>query len=79
MNEEERALQSFLDDLVAVCQKHGMAVFNQDEYGIALIRWGGWVDDRKVNPIVLSGPLLQLHHITPDGGEEATFEVKGYL
>jgi len=79
MSEEEQALRSFLDDLVAVCQKHGMAVFNEDEYGIALIRWGGWADDRKVNPNVLSGPLVRLYHITPDGAEGTTFENEGKL
>jgi hypothetical protein len=75
VSEEEQKLREFLNDLVVVCQKHGMAVFNRDEYGVTLIRWSGWADERKVNPTVRHGPVVTLYHITPDGAEGTKFQV----
>lgn len=82
MSENEQKLRAFLDDLVAVCQKHGMAVLDQGEYGFALIAWAGWKDDRKINPVIHDGPMLTLYDITPDGGSahgESEFAEHGRL
>ena len=67
MSEAQQKTEAFLSDLIAVCRKHGMAIMNQDEYGIALKQWGGWEDTRKVNPVIIRGPQMTLYHITPDG------------
>lgn len=79
MSEEEQKLQAFLGDLVTVCQKHGMAVLNADEYGITLMHWGGWADKNKVNPNIMRGPMTTLYHITPDGAEGVKFYLDGQL
>jgi len=54
----EKELRAFLDDLVAVCERHGMAICNQDDYGMAAVPW----PTERFNPTI-----CEIYNITPDG------------
>lgn len=70
MTEDEQRLRAFLDDLTAICKKHGMAILNADEYGISLTSWRGWSDERRLFMAGGSGSAIALYDITPDGHSE---------
>jgi len=72
VNNNEERIRAFLNDVVAVCESHGMAIINQDEYGMAAVPFP---EERPTAAIV------EVYAVYPGGYEMrlTTFKESCYL
>jgi hypothetical protein len=76
----QKRLEAFAADIYAACEKHGMAIFCGYDEVMRFIPWAGWQKGYEgVNPVILSGPMIEIEGEIIPGGFETIEYKDGHL